>query len=363
MTLAELDQFATPQFLGFVRTVPPPNAFKGTTWLPNRTTFDIAFEYVLGSYSRPVMAHIMGFDAEAPIAGRPGVGAKVSGELPPIKRKKRIGEKEIIRFLQPRAGTNDQQEAINQVYLGVADLLDAVQARVEWLRMQALSEDKVVYNENGVIFSFDYGISDDLQINLVGANPTDGAGTDVSSEFTTAWTDLANSNPVLDLQAIQARSIAASGRRFSQFVAGKSVTDLLLNNAAMKSMIRGSGAPNVLLTTQEINTLFGLYDLPTVVNYDVVVQAEQADGSLVDVRPMANGKAFLVPEGGGVGETLWGPTAESRKLYGTALAGQAPGIWANTWIEDEPPTEWTKAAAVAFPSMPGANALGQMRCF
>ena len=366
MALWELDEFKPPVFLGFVRTVPPPNEFIGTRWLPNETISDLEFEYVLGSFNRPVMAHVMGFDSEAPIHGRPGAGATVRGELPPIKRKKKIGEKEIIRFMAPRAGMPDAQEAIDSVYRDTGALLDSIQARVEWLRMQALSEDKVVYDESGVQFVFDFGLDDDLQIDL--STETDGDGTSVASEFSGPWTDLANSNPILDLQALQARSRAKSGRPLAEIVMSAKASNLLLNNAAIRNMIRGAGAPNTILTRGEVQTLFDLYDLPSIVTYDVVVQAEQEDGTYVDVRPMAENKMFGVPAGfaapgpGAPGnKTLWGPTAEARVLYGTALAGQAPGIWAETYGTTEPPSEWTKAAATAFPSMPEANHIAQMR--
>lgn len=368
MALWELEEFKPPVFLGYVRAVPPPNAFTGTRWLPNDTISDLEFEYVLGSFNRPVMAHIMGFDSEAPIHGRPGVGSTVRGELPPIKRKKKISEKEIIRFLAPRAGMRDQQEAIDAVYNDTDALLDAVQARVEWLRMQALSEDTVVYDESGVVFEFDFGLDDDFQIDLV--TQTDGDGTNVAADYSTVWTDLANSNPVLDLQAICNTIQAKTGRRPVEFVCSQKASNLLLNNAAIRTMVRGAGAPATILTRGEIQTLFDLYDLPTLVTYDVIVQSEQADGTYVDVRPMAENKSFLVPAGFAAGapgspgnKTLWGPTAESRVLYGTPLAGQAPGIWAETYGTTEPPSEWTKVAATAFPSMPEANHIGQMKLF
>lgn len=365
MALWELDAFKPGQFLGFVRGVPAPPAFAGTRWLPNQTIFDLNFEYVLGSFRRPVMAHVLGFDSEAPIHGRPGAGAKVTGELPPIKRKSKFGEKEIIRFLAPRAGTPDRQTAIDSVYQGTADLLDSIQARVEWLRMQALSENTVIYDESGVKFAFDFGLDDTFQINLLGANPTDGAGADVTTRgFGKAWTDTANANPILDLQAICNDVETKTGRRPAEFVTSRKGANLLLNNVAIKNMIRGASAPSTILSQAEIQTLFDLYNLPTVVTYDVVVQSEQADGSYVDVRPMAENKSFLVPAGFSDGnKTLWGPTAESRVLFGTALTGQAPGIWAETYGTTEPPAEWTKAAAVAFPSMPEANSIAQMQLY
>jgi hypothetical protein len=367
MALWELDEFAPPQLLGFVRSLSVPSTFAGSRWLPDSTISDLEFQYVLGSFRRPVMATVMGWDAEAPLHARQGAGARVSGELPPIKRKSRIGEKQIIRFLQPRAGTPDQLDAVRSVYVDVAELFDTVQARVEWLRLQALSEDKVVYNEDGVIFSFDFGIDDTFQIDLT--TQTNGAGTDVNALYSTVWTDLANSNPVLDLLKICDVVQAKTGQRPVEAVFSQQVINLFAGNVAMRNMIRGTNAPAAILTPGEIQTLFTLYGLPTITPYDVIVSQEQPDGSLVDVRPLNPAKGFLLPAGwaSGIGgstatnSTLWGPTAESRKLLGTPLASQAPGIYAATYNTDEPPAEYTKVAAVAFPSMPGANVLAQMK--
>lgn len=364
MALYQLDEFKPAQFLGYVRSVPEPNQFTGVNFLPNQTVFDLAFEYVLGANRSPVMAHVMGWDSEAPIHGRRGVGEKVSGELPPIKRKSRIGEKEIARFMSPRANTPDVQLAIDAVYTDVGDLLDSIQARVEWLRLQALSEDKVLYDESGVQFAFDFGIDDEFQIDLSGVNPVDGAGTDVSADFTGAWDDPANSNPVLDLQEICNRAEEKTGRRPVTFVTSRRTANLFANNAAIKKMVRGTDSPDVMLTPGEVQSIFDRYELPTVVTYDTKIQKENEDGTYSDIRPLAPNKGFLLPEGFSTGNrTLWGPTAESRVLYGTPLAGQAPGIWAETYGTTEPPAEWTKAAAVAFPSMPEANLVCQMTLY
>jgi len=351
MALWELEEFQGPRFLGFVRNVPTPPAFMGTRWLPDRTVFDLAFEYVMGAQERPVMAHVMGWDSEAPIHGRPPLGQRVSGELPPIKRKARISEKEIIRFLTPRAGTPDVQTAISSVYGLTGALLDAVQARVEWLRMKALSEDTVIYNEGGVQFAFDYGITAAYQINV----NTDAA-------YSTWWSDTANSNPLIDSQTLADAIDLGTGFRPGEMIMSTRVLGYLLNNANLRAMIRGTAAPAAVLTRAELDTLWTLYNLPPIVTYDVRVQSENADGSYTEVRTMAENKVVFVPGGGAtLGETLWGPTAESRPLIGTPMASQAPGIYAVTYGQEEPPSEWIKAVGVAFPSMPGANLLGQMQ--
>lgn len=368
MALWQLDQFAPAQFLGFIRELVPPNEYQGTRWLPDRPISDSEFSYVLGSYQRPIMATIMGYDSNTPLHKRSGEAGTVAGEIPLIKRKDRIGEKTIQRFMTPRAGTADQQEAISDVYVRAADLFDSVQARAEWLRMQALSEMSIVYNEDGVIFDFNFGLRQELQLRFTATGALQvnwGGGTVAAADFTVGkkWTDTANANPVLDLQAIQRRATLLTGRPFVEMVCSDIIIGLLQMNVQLREMIRGTDAPSAILTLDEINTLFGLYNLPTIRTYDVIVQHEAEDGSLSDVRMMAQNRAFFVQAGLTVGETLWGPTAESRVLYGTPLASQAPGVFAETYATTEPPAEYVKVAAAAFPTMPQAQNICQVELF
>lgn len=361
MALYQLEEFKPPQFLGFIRNVPAPEPFIGSRWLPNQTTDDLSFEYVLGASRRPVMASVMGFDSEAPIHGRPGLGQTVGGELPPIKRKAKFGEKEIIRFLAPRAGTGDVQSAIDSVYQLTGDLLDSVQARVEWLRLKALSETTVEYNENGVIFEFDFGIDKDFDWDFV--TKQDG-NSSTDSSLGGTWSDTANSTPIYDLQQVQSLVVAKTGRPLSEFVLSSKALQYMLTSDSIRTIVRGANAPTGVLTMAELNSVLSAYNLPSITTYDVVVNKENADGSYTDERPLEQNLAFAVPAGySASNKTLWGPTAESRVLYGTPLAGQAPGIWAETYGTTEPPAEWTKVAAVAFPSMPEADKIAQFKLF
>lgn len=358
MSLWELDAFKPAQFLGFIRAIPLPDPFIGNTWLPNTTVNDLEFEYILGANRRPVMAQVVGYDSEAPIASRQPLGERVRGELPPIKRKARIGEKTIQRFLTPRFGVPDVDTAIAEVYNDAVNLVDSVQARLEWLKLQALSEDKIVYNEGGVIFQFDFGYTNDYQLDFV--TMTDGDGTDISATYSTVWSDTTNSNPVLDLQTICDRIEMDLGVRPAIFVISLKTLNYMLMNANIRNMIRGSLAPTAVLTRAELDTLFQLYNLPAITTYDVRVWQEAADGTTSEVRTMAENKSFLMPPGG-VGNTLIGPTAESRVLFGTPFAAAAPGIWGETYGTTEPPAEWTKVAAVAFPSVPLADRMAQIK--
>lgn len=361
MALWELDQFQGPRFLGFVRNIPQPEAFMGANWLPDQNVFDLAFEYILGTDERPVMAHVMGWDSEAPIHGRPGLGEKISGELPPIKRKARMSEKEIIRFLSPRAGTTDVQDAVNYVYDLTSRLVESVFARAEWLRIKALSEDTVDYNEGGVQFQFDFGLNDQFQILLRSTGAVNDAGGDESGNFGPPWSDTANATPISDLMTISDRVEDETGFRPDRMVLSRKARGYLLQNTAARELIRGASAPDATLTQQELDTLLTLYDLPRLITYNARVKTEQPDGTTVEDRVQRENRAFLLPPPTvQLGSTLWGPTAESRPLLGTTLADQAPGVIAVTYGQEEPPSEWTKAVGVAFPSIPGAEHLAQM---
>jgi len=353
----QLEELQPPLLLPYVRSLLAPEAYRGNAWLPDRTHGDVEYQYLVGARNTPVMAHIIGWDAEAPIAGREAQGRKVFGELPPIKRKRRISEKEILRFMTPRMGTTDQQDALRQLMGSIANLVASVQARVEWLRMQALSEDVLIYDEGGVKWQFDYGINDEYQINLV--TQTDGASTDVSADYGPAWSDVANATPITDLRHICGKIQDETGQRPQTLVCSRKYAEYLLDNDQLKGWIYQTNAPDRPLLPGEVQSLFTRYDLPAIVTYDVTVNAEAHDGSVSTVRPMSQNKAVLLP-GPPVGNTLWGPTAESRALIGTAYSQMAPGLWASTYGTDEPPGEWSKVVAVAFPVVPDAHLLGQM---
>ena len=360
MALWELDEFQGPKFLGYVRAVPEPEAFSGTDYLPNKTVDDLDFDYIKGVRNKPVMAHVMGFDSEAPIAGRPALGERVQGELPPIKRKARFSEKELIRFLSPRAGSLDKQRAIDSVYNVTDNLLAGIQARVEWLRLKALSEQTVIYDEGGVIFAFDYGLNKKFLISLPSQN--NAAGDNIAALLGPVWSDTANSTPLADLLYLTNLGNDTTGIRWTEFVCSRKAVGYLQQSVGLRTLIRGSNSPTAMLTLDEIKTLFAIYNLPTIKTYDVIVTKENADGTQTDERPLDESRGFLVPSTP-VGNTLWGPTAESRRLIGTPLQGQAPGIYAVTYATEEPPAEWVKAAAVSFPTMPDAHLLAQIDLF
>lgn len=350
MALWELEEFALPQFLGFVRNVPVPEQFQGNTWLPTRTVDDIEVSYTKGARDRRVMAKVIAYEAETPFGPKPGIGEKIELSLPPIKLKEKIGEREILRFKQPRAGTQDVQSAIDSIYDSATRLVQSIFARVEWLQMQAMSEETLAYADNGVLFEINYGIGKQWNVN------TDAA-------LSTWWSDLVNSDPVKDLGVFRDYGIDTWGVPPAEIVMSRQAASYILANEKARALVRGTGTPvaGAILSDEEFTRITQLYNLPRIRTYDVQVEDEALDGTITTVRTMASDRAFLVP-GSPVGETLWGPTAEAiSELVGTTLSSLAPGVIAKTYGQPDPPIEFVKAAAVALPSLPSAELVQQVK--
>lgn len=356
MALYQLDEFQGPELLGFVRSIEEPNGFIGQEFLPNQTINDITFEYVQGANEAPVMASVIGYGAEAPIEGRPPLGASVSGELPAIKRKAAISEKEIIRFLQPRAETNEKQQAIDYVYGLTARLIQGVHSRVEWLRIKALSEPVLQYDHNNVKFSVDYGFNKKLQFDLDSTQDGTGASIDVGD----SWDEHETSTPLSDLVFMAERYKEETGTSAATLLLSSIAVSHILRSDSVMDIILGTNGGSRPVTRAELNTLLAELDLPTLRTFDSQVRTEALNGDISSEKLLDVERAVFLPDFA-VGSTLFGPTAESRQLIGTPLASEAPGVYAVGYADEDPVVEYIKAAAIAFPTLPNAAFVGQAK--
>lgn len=340
-----LELFNARQMLAYARQRQTRN-YIGELLFPSKTITDIDFKYFRGANNIPVMAQVQTFDAEASIADRDTL-SYVEGSLPPIKRKIRIGEKELIKFNAPRQGTNEVDEAVRQVYNDVDNMLDAVKARIEWMRMQALTGGAITLSENGVILSVDYGVPSGNKETL--------AGTDV-------WSDTANADPIGDMIRWRDALIDATGVAPERSLTSSTQLGYLLQNVKVREAVHGSAtgavAPAINLT--QLNQLLQVSGLPPIVSYDLQVRSQAADGTKSSARLFPANKFVMMP-GVALGDTLFGPTAEALDLAseGVIQMSDTPGLIAMVYKEKDPPGHWTKAAAIALPTFPNADLVFQ----
>ncbi len=337
-----LEMFNARQMLAYVRAR-QPRQYIGELLFPRQTIDDIDFKYFKGAQNLPVMASVQTFDAEASIADRDGL-SYVEGSLPPIKRKIRIGERELIKLNAPRQGSDEVDQAIRAIYNDTDNMIEAVNARIEWMRMQALCTGLISLNENGVVLTVDYGVP---------------AGNKETLSGTALWSALTTADPISDMLRWQQYLIDTYGVAPARSLTSMKNLGYLLQNQKIRELVHGKATGTAVppaITRQQLDQLLQAEGLPPIVAYDVQVRSQANDGTKTNVRLFPQNMFIMMPDGK-LGDTLFGPTAESLRMVssGVITMAEASGIIAEVYEQQDPPGHWTKASAIALPTFPWAE--------
>lgn len=297
------------------------NRFTLSRHLPTRPVDDLEFRFTRGGQGLTEAATLRAYDAESPIGARPGT-QRVSGELPPISRKIRLGEYDRLRQRRLDGQIRDQ------IFNDAETMTRAVAARVELMRGEALYKGKLEINENGVIATVDFGRSASHTVTAA-----------------TPWTTTASSTPIANLRAWSDVFRATNGVRPGVIkMAEADFTLMMLSQEVRDLVYPGANQPSIV-TQDGVRAITSAFGLPPIELYEAQVKV---DGVATEVIPL--GKVLMLPAVGDseLGATLWGTTAESLEA-GYGLSGDEPGIVAGAYSTDDPVAVWTKAAGIALP--------------
>lgn len=317
--------YVTPvELTGFARAAlmdMEQNQFTLSRFLPSRVVDDLDFRFTRGGEGLVDAATFRAYDAESPIGNRPGA-TRITGELPPISRKIRLGEYDRLR--QRNLG----DEIRNALLDDTARMVRGVAARVEMARGEALYKGQLQINENGVVATVDFGRA---------------SGHTVSPA--TVWSTTASATPLADLLTWRDTYIATNGEAPGVILTSTRVLGYLLRNAEIRSLAATvAGTPTIVAQTT-VNGVFAAYGLPPIEIYDTQVRV---NGTATRVIPDDRVVFLPAPGDGQLGATLWGTTAESLEPdFG--LDGTEPGIAAGAYSTKDPVAVWTKAAAISLP--------------
>src|SRR5690625_3751044 len=130
-----LREFSRRATLAYARARQPRN-YVGATLFPNRTVNELTFEYCKDLNRLPVMASVQACGAAAEIASREGA-YKGTGEIPIIMRKIPLSGRALVAIRREGAGYIDFVR--NELYNDLDNMFNAVDARVEQMRMDAVA--------------------------------------------------------------------------------------------------------------------------------------------------------------------------------------------------------------------------------
>lgn len=331
-----LKEFSRKKVLSYARNL-PEEGHLGPTLFPALPVNELTFEYWRELNIIPVSASIQAYGAEAQIASREGA-AKVSGEIPPIKRKIYLDERNMLAL--KREGAGDVDMVRNEMYNDIDNMVAAVYARIERMRMAALATGQMVLQENGVQLNVNYGVPAAQQ-----APPA------------VSWDNANNRTIIADIQAWTQLVEANTGVRPTRAITSDTIANLMLTDQTIRDLIWGPVGDQRPVTFQEINRLLATMDLPQIATYNKRVRSQNEDGTYNTFRYFPADRFVLMPETK-LGDTLMGPTAEAM-LDDEVEAKNVAGIYACVTHENEPPQIWTKGCACSIPTFPAADLVYQ----
>ncbi|MDI9412090.1 MAG: major capsid protein [Bacillota bacterium] len=315
------------------------NAYRGPELFPIDIVNELSFDYWKDLHLLPVIAAVQAFGAEAQIASRDG-HERVAGEIPTIKRKINLAGRALIALR--REGLGDIDFVRDTLYNDMDNMLDACLARVEKMRMDALTTGKLVLEENGVKMTVDYKVPGDHKQTLSG---------------TSKWDNYEESNPIEDIARWANKVADTTGIRPTRALTSSAILDALLMNKNVRQMFYGDLGGSRLISLDDFNAVLRTKRLPTIDTYDVRARVQKENGDYETFSFFDSKKFVLMPEGK-LGDTLVGPTEEAM-LDTEVDAKEMAGAYAAVYQEMEPPMIWTKAAMTAIPTFPMADSVFQ----
>lgn len=319
------EYFENPLFTETIKEVPVESKFIGGRFLPLEDTFELDFnETVLTRQAD--MADIVDPGAELPLTDRDPV-RRVSGEITDIGQSYIVTKKELAALMDK--GNAARKKIAEKQLLGkAASVKKNIDARIEWLRWQALGEGQVTYNKKGIKFGVDFGV------------PADNKKT-----AAVKWDD---TTPTIltDYESWVQAYIDLNGEAPDVYITSMLVIRAMLNDAAVKKQI--TGVEDKWITIDELNDFLVGRQMPKVEAFDASVTYRDVatGGTRVTQRLLSEKKGVFLKEGGAIGSQLLGPTVENE---------MNPGIFARTFTMERPMREIVEVVAASFPKVMDPN--------
>ena len=318
--LSHLIEMQEPALRGLVTQIENDKAPTfADRFLPNGQTFNTTFAYDIVKKSNHIAAYI-GYGAEPPVIDRDAVASKM-GEVAKLGLKYIATEEELLALNQARSNA-EKSAMIDQLTVKAADLVNALNKRVDVSKLEALLKGTFAYNKNGVKINVNYGI----------AAPEVKAGAE-------AWT-AATAKPLTDLIAWHDAYVTKNGKSADAIIMTREALSLLQTNEEIITEARGASGVFSRVSVNEVNDVLAGYGLP-----NVEVQAQRSitvkdiytgNDEVIEFMP----KYRVVFASAGAGQFLFGPTVENN---------YQPGIDLRAYDKFEPIQSVIRVAAAGVP--------------
>ena len=293
----------------------------GDRFLPNENTYNTSFVYDIIKTNKHIGAMI-GTGSEPPVVDRDAVASK-NGEIAKMGLKYIATEEELLALHQARS-TGEKSAMIEALAFKGIELVQAIQRRVDVIKMEALTKGAFDYKKNGVQVNLDFGIPAENKVAL-------SSGSDWAVETHDVIGDLLDWTQAYEDDNGQSPDVVYMSRE---------VQALLLKNAVIVTEARGSNSGSNRVSVDELNSVLGGYGLPAVqVITDRKVTVKNVyTGATEVIEFFPVNRLVMLSEG--VGNFLYGPTVDNDF---------EPGITLTAYDKGEPIESIIRSVAAGFP--------------
>jgi hypothetical protein len=320
--LANLSEFfENPLFTETISEVPVETGYIGQRFLPIEETYDIDFNETVIERQAD-MADIIDSGAEIPLTDRDPV-RRISGEITDMGQSYIVTKKELAAMMD-KGNAGKQTMMVKQLLNKTAQLKKNIDARIEWLRWQALGVGAMTYDKAGIKLGVDFGVTG----HVTAGTKWNVDGATILANYETWVQNYVDNN--------------VNGYTPDVFVTSIGAIRTVLNDANVRKAI--SGFSDKLLTLDELNTFLRGRELPPMEAFDAKVTYRDPSnaGARTTARLLDASKGVFLKEGGVIGKQLLGPTYENN---------MNPGIYARTFTMERPIREVIEVVGASFPKI------------
>jgi len=320
------EYFTNPLFTETIKEIPVKTEYIGQRFLPLEDTYDTKFhESVITRQAD--MANLVSSDAESPLTDRDPL-RHVSGEIADISQSY-IVTKEEMGALMDKGNPGRRKIAEKQLLNKTRTIKENVDARIEWLRWQAMGEGKMTYNKNGIYLTTDFGVQ-------------------FKKTAATRWDDV-TPQVIKDYEGWVQEYLDKNGVLPTVFITSIKAIRVVLSNPGLVKAVTGTDYK--LLTLSELNAFLTDRQLPPMEAFDATVTYRDPnnEGTRTTSRLLSEKKGIFLREGGEIGQQLMGPTVENE---------MNPGIFGRTIRLERPMRDVIEVVASSFPKITSPDLIG-----
>ncbi len=320
------------------------NAFYYPSLFPLKFSPTLTWKALQADQGVPIAADVVAYNSSAPKKTRQVV-SRLSGDIPKIEISRVKEESDLNDYYQllHYANTTEGAKAIlDWIYDDVEFCFTGVNARLEWLALQALSLGKISLSKTN-----NAGIVTETAVDFL-------VPSGHKSGVAVTWTEghSATGVPITNIKAI-VKAAKAAGHPVKYMLMDQDTFDVMcLQDSVIKfcaTWVLNATSLAATPTLAQVNAALAASNLPTIIIIDSYVAIELETGARTTVNPFTTGVVTFLPDLV-AGNTYHAPLADELVAESAALKVKRGPVLIKKYSLEEPSIqEVTKGLANAFP--------------